>query len=80
MAKISSASDARYAAGRNHPNANDFKPLPGTSGLTIGWTFEVISEGRFRYGWVLADGRVSPALEDYRSGAAAYGLRVFEDR
>ncbi|MGI5451349.1 hypothetical protein ACQEVM_37455 [Streptomyces sp. CA-243310] len=74
MSEILDEQAARHQAGSRHPGAIGFKPFTDQSDTLIGWTYATDSRRR-RYGWILTDGRISPATEDHRSGAEEYGRR-----
>jgi hypothetical protein len=58
--------------------ASEAVPFAAADGdEVLGWTFAVRRPGNgMEYGWVLADGRVSPALEWYRDDAMRYGANT----
>lgn len=75
--KITSADHALYQAQATY-TACEAEPFTSSDGgEVLGWTFHA---GRGKgWGWVLADGRVSPALEWSRNDAEEYGRRTVED-
>lgn len=66
-AKVTSAADALHDAWQYSPL--EAEPIIDGSSIT-GWTFR--KRGKAKYGWILTDGRVSPALEWSRTDAEQY--------
>ena len=69
--QIRTAAEALHAAGRTY-SARNVEPITNDNGQLIGWTFATSPSGYTNCGWVLTDGRVSPALETYRADAEQY--------
>lgn len=67
MPEIGTKRDAILHVTRSRPDASAFMSLL-INGERVGWTFQA-ADG---FGWVLPDGRVSPALEPYRAYAEDY--------
>jgi hypothetical protein len=76
MTQITSGAEAWSAVVRSYGRARAFVAFTDGGGAVLGWTFAADSGSVPGYGWVLGDGRVSPATEDYRSGAEDYGRRT----
>lgn len=77
--QLDNASDARWHASKNLGTVRDLEPITDEDGVTVlGWTFRAPGSA-MRHGWVLTDGRVSPALTTYRDDAAQYGRDTAKD-
>lgn len=79
MTRINDRIEAQFEARSQWPSACDFHPITGPDGPPIGWTFAT-SRIRPHYAWILTDGRISPATEDYRSYAEQYALDTVKER
>ena len=81
MQKVNNDTDAAFYASWTHTvRLESVLPLNDENGNTIAWTFATpAAGGSLRYGWVLPDGRVSPATEDCRSGAEDYARNTIKD-
>ncbi|MFD0532314.1 tyrosine-type recombinase/integrase [Kitasatospora arboriphila] len=80
---IRTAADALLAAGRTgEPGApyaaSDPEPIHGDDGAVASWTFAADLDGHTAYGWVLADGRLSPLAGPTREGAAEFARRALQ--
>jgi hypothetical protein len=76
--ELTNADDARFHASWSVGSVEKLEPFTDDAGTLLGWTFRV-SGGQLRHGWVLTDGRVSPAFETYRAEAETYGRNVVAD-
>jgi hypothetical protein len=75
MPEITTEADAQHAVSMSYRySASAFEPITRDDGTLLGWTFATARSGN--YGWVLTDGRVSPATEWFRSDAEAYACRI----
>lgn len=58
---------AEELAARHAGAVTELEPVANEAGVLVGWTFRLVASP-LRHGWVLTDGRVSPAWETYRLG------------
>lgn len=71
MPQITTAAEARHACW-TVGTVSELEPISDDDGTVLGWTFRAPGI-KLRHGWVLTDGRVSPALTTYRDEAEEYG-------
>jgi hypothetical protein len=76
MPEITTAGDAQRQARRTYDAARDLESITAGDGRLLGWTFATEDGDQLTYGWILTDGRVSPATEWSRSDAEAYTRRT----
>lgn len=76
MSKLTAIADAEHAVDMScRYNAIRFEPITENDGSLLGWTFGAHVNCAIEFGWVLTDGRISPATEWTRDDAEAYARR-----
>lgn len=76
--QLTNADDARRACW-TVGSVSDLEPITDDAGTVLGWTFRAPGI-KLRHGWVLTDGRVSPAMTTYRDEAEQYGRDTAKGR